>query len=55
MVVGASFAQSSEQAPFTSEIVGLILVPDLRDSGEKSRSTLYRKSWVFSEYSGFLP
>ena len=45
-------AQSSEQAPFTSEIVGSILATD---SCEKSKSTLCRKSWVFSGCSGFLP
>ena len=45
-------AQSSEQAPFTSEIVGSILATD---SCEKIQSTLCRKSWVFSGCSGFLP
>ena len=50
--LGASVAQSSEQAPFTSEIVGSILATD---SCEKSQSTLCRKSWVFSGRSGFLP
>jgi hypothetical protein len=35
----------------TSEIVGSILTTD---SCEKSQSTLYEKSWVFSGYSGFL-
>jgi hypothetical protein len=45
-------AQSSEQAPFTSEIVGSILATD---SCEKSLSTLCRMSWVFSGRSGFLP
>ena len=44
-------AQASEQAPFTSEIVGLILTTD---SCEKSQSTLCQKSWVFSGCSGFL-
>ena len=44
--------QSSEQARFISEIVGLILA---KDSCEKSQSTLCRKSWGFSECSGFLP
>jgi hypothetical protein len=48
--MGAS--ESSEQAPFTSEIVGSILATD---SCEKSQSTLCRKSWVFSGCSGFLP
>ena len=48
----ASVAQSSEQAPFTSEFVGSILATD---SCEKSQSTLCRKSWVFSGCSGFLP
>ena len=38
---GASMAKSSEQAPFTSEIVGLILATD---SCEKSQSTLCQKS-----------
>jgi hypothetical protein len=38
---GASVAQSSEQAPFTSEFVGSILATD---SCEKSQSTLCRKS-----------
>ena len=42
----------SEQAPFISEIVGSILTTD---SCEKSRSTLCRKSWVFSGCSSFLP
>jgi hypothetical protein len=46
---GTSVAQSSEQAPSTSEFVGLILATD---SCEKSQSTLCRKSWYFS---GFLP
>jgi hypothetical protein len=50
--LGASVAQSSEQAPFTSEFVGSILATE---SCEKSQSTLCRKSWVFSWYSGFLP
>jgi hypothetical protein len=45
-------AQSSEQAPFASEFVSSNLATD---SCEKSRSTLCRKSWVFSECSGFLP
>jgi hypothetical protein len=49
---GASVAQSSEQAPFTSEPVGSILATD---SCEKNQSTLCRKSWVFPGYSGFLP
>ena len=49
---GASVAQSSEQAPFTSEIVGSFLATD---SCEKCLSTLCRKSWVLSECSGFLP
>ena len=51
-VVRVSVAQSSEQAPFNSEIVGSILATD---SCEKSLSTLCRKSWVFSWCSGFLP
>ena len=38
--------------PFTSEFVGSILAIE---SCEKSRSTLCRKSWVFSGCSGFLP
>ena len=42
--------QSSQQAPFTSEILGSILA---MDSCEKSPSTLCRKSWVFSGRSGF--
>jgi hypothetical protein len=46
-----SISQSSEQAPFTSEIVGSILATDSR---EKSQSTLFRKSWVLSGRSGFL-
>jgi hypothetical protein len=33
-------SQSSQQAPFTFEIVGLILVPVLGHSCEKSQSTL---------------
>jgi hypothetical protein len=45
-----SVAWSSEQAPFTSEIVVIT-----SDSWEKSQSTLNRKSWVFSGCSGFLP
>ena len=44
----ASVAQSSEQAAFTSEIVGSILTTV---SCEKSQSTLCRKTWC----SGFLP
>jgi hypothetical protein len=48
-----SVAQASEQAPFISEMVGSILATD---SCEKSLSlTLYRKSWVFTGCSGFLP
>ena len=43
---------ASKQAPFTSEYVGSILATD---SCEKSRSTLCRKSWVFSGRFGFLP
>ena len=39
------------KTPFTSEFVGSILA---MDSCEKSQSTLCRKSWVFSECSGFL-
>ena len=46
---GASVAQSSEQASFTSEPVGSILATD---SCEKNQSTLCRKSWVFC---GFPP
>jgi hypothetical protein len=49
---GTSVAQSTEQAPFTSEIVGSILATD---SCEKSQSTFCRKSWVFSECSSLLP
>jgi hypothetical protein len=45
-------AQSSEQGPFTSEILGSILATD---SCEENQSTLCRKSWVFSGNSGFLP
>ena len=48
---GASVSQSSEQASFTSEIVGWILATD---SCEKCQSTLCPKSWVFSGCSGFL-
>ena len=47
-----SVAQSSEQAPFTSEIMGSILATD---SCERSLSLLCRKSFVFSGRSGFLP
>jgi hypothetical protein len=45
---------TSEQAPFTSEIVGSILTVDtcVRRISQRSR---YRKSGVFSAYSGFLP
>ena len=43
-----------EQVTFTSEIVGSIPVVEPRHSREESLSTLYRKSWVFTEYSGFL-
>jgi hypothetical protein len=49
---GNSVSQSSEQAPFTSEIVGTILA---MDSCEKSRSMLCGKSLVFSGCSYFLP
>jgi hypothetical protein len=50
---GALVAQLSQQEPyFTSEVVGWILATD---SCEKSQSTLFRKSWVFSGCSGFLP
>ena len=48
-------AQSSEQVSFTSEIVGLIRAEDSWYLYEKSQSTLYQKSWIFSGYSGFLP
>ena len=48
-------AQSSGQAPFTSEIVGSNLGSDSLHSSGKSSSTLCQKSWVFSGYSGFLP
>ena len=41
--LGASVALWSEQAPFTSEIVGSILATD---SCEKSLPTLCRKSWA---------
>jgi hypothetical protein len=51
MYVCMYVCMSSVQAPFTSEIAGLILATD---SCEKSRSTLCRKSWVFSCRSGFL-
>jgi hypothetical protein len=44
--------QSSEQAPFTSEVVSSILA---MDTCGKSQSTLCRKLWVFSWCSGFLP
>jgi hypothetical protein len=54
-MIGALVAQSSEKAPFSSEIGGPILATDSWRSCEKSQSTLYRKSWVFSRYSGFLP
>jgi hypothetical protein len=43
--------QSSEPAHFTSEIVSSILATD---SSEKSLSTLFRNSWVFSGRSGFV-
>ena len=52
MSLGASIAQSSEQATYTSEIVGSILATD---SCEKSQSTFCQKSWVFSGRSSFLP
>ena len=39
-------AQSSEQAPFTSEIVGRY---------KRSVNALTKQSWVFSGCSGFLP
>ena len=45
-------AQSSEQAPFTSEFMSSILATD---SCEKSLSTLCQKLWVFSGRSDFLP
>jgi hypothetical protein len=54
-LLGASVAQSSEQASIPSEIVGWILATDSWHLSEKSESTLYRKSWVFTGYSGFLP
>jgi hypothetical protein len=51
-ILGASMAhESSEQAPFTSEIVGSILATD---SCETSQSTLLQKLWVFSGRSDFL-
>ena len=49
---GGGGGGGSEQAPFISEMVGSILTTD---SCEKSQSTLYRKSWVFSGCSSFLP
>jgi hypothetical protein len=49
---GSSLAQSSGKAPFTSEFVDSIIAID---ENEMSRSTLYRKSWVFSGCYGFLP
>jgi hypothetical protein len=52
MRLGASVAQSSEQAPFISLMEGLILATD---SCEKSQSTLCRKSWVFFGRSGLVP
>ena len=51
---GALGAQSSEQAPFTSEIMGFILAMPM-NSCENSQSTLCRKLWVFPGCSGFLP
>jgi hypothetical protein len=44
---GALVVQSSEQAPFTSEIVG---TDSCVDSSEKNLLTLCRKSWLV----GFL-
>ncbi len=52
LLVGASVGQSLEQTLFTSKIVGSILATN---SCEKSQSTLWRNSWVFSGHSGFLP
>jgi hypothetical protein len=52
LIYGVSVGQSSEEAPFTFEIVGSILATD---SYEKSLSTLYLKLWVFSVCSGFIP
>jgi hypothetical protein len=49
---GVSVALSSEQAPFISEIVASIFPTD---SCEKCLSSFYRKSWVFSGLSSFLP
>ena len=40
--IGASFAHSSEQVPFTSEFVGRISLPT-----EVEKVSLCRKSWVF--------
>ena len=53
-IAGSLVAQSSGQAPFTSEFVGSNLGSDSLHSCEKSWSTLCQKSWVFSRYSGFL-
>jgi hypothetical protein len=52
MPIHATVAQSSEQAAFTSEIVGSILATD---SCEKCLSTPCRKSWVFSGCSESPP
>ena len=47
---GASVAQSSEQAPFTSEVVGLIL-----DMWKKVGPHSTESCGVFPEHSSFLP
>jgi hypothetical protein len=44
---------ASEQAPFTSEIVGLILATESCGKIE-SVNAHYRKSWVCSVCDGFL-
>ena len=49
-------SQSSKRPPPTTEVVGSIpaCIEHLIARG-KSSSTLCRKSWVFSAFSGFLP
>ena len=45
----------SKQALSSSKIVGSILATDSWNLCEKSQSTLWRKSWVFSGYSLRFP
>ena len=62
LTVGASVAKWLAHLPFTSKVAGSSLSENFSMRLEPSphvkkskKSTLCRKSWVFSGYSGFLP